>query len=203
LICLQILLVSIDNIARRAIDKFLDAIPAIGADPDRCQGSDCLAQPVGFYHGSLPWLGQPLKINVDQQVISVKIQCFVTNPTVDLTLMKNGRKIILQDHEFKVSVEVVNDIKKAEFEIFQPFSDKIGKFYCVNSQDGIESVNFVEINQNQQNHPVWSDWSAWSKCDNVGVDQVIRSRNSSIRQNDTQTKFCQCSDLKELPRPRY
>ena len=75
---------------------------------------------------------------------------------------------------------------------------QLGKYYCKNS-NGIESSNVLEISESQE---TWTKWTPWSKCTNVQIEKVTRSRNSSSGQTEKQNRFCRCSDLKELPRPR-
>ena len=179
--------------------KFVDFLldqPTIGNLSEGCFGSDCLAYPNGFYSGNVPWIGYPSKIEVNNQTDSIEFHCLVSNEELDLTIVNKNHSQKLLETNSK-SVSVVNDMKIVKFVLENPY-EKLGKYYCKNS-NGIESSDVLDISESQD---TWTSWTPWSKCTNVQVEKVTRSRNSSSGQTEIQNRFCRCSDLKELPRPR-
>ena len=97
--------------------------------------------------------------------------------------------------------EIWNDLKMTTFTVKNPYQH-IGKYFCSTS-DGIESLNQVEFIETQSS--IWSQWSEWSKCEVVREEKVKRVRfdEKNTKRRQIQKRFCRCSDLKELPHPRY
>ena len=96
--------------------------------------------------------------------------------------------------------EIWNDLKMTTFTVKNPYQH-IGKYFCSTSE-GIESLNQVEFIETQSS--IWSQWSEWGKCELVGEEIVKRVRfDEQNKRRQIQKRFCRCSDLKELPRPRY
>ena len=189
----QILLFNNTDSGSRFLD-FLDSVPKMSGNGQNCHGSECLANPSGFYSSGIPFLGLPSRFKVTPQTKSVKVTCSTSNLVLELSLIRADGAIM---REFQRNTFVYKDIKSIDFIINNPWRHK-GKYYCRNS-DLVESANFLLIEQSQNS---WSDWSSWTKCEKVQIDRVTRSRTNTNGRSQTQKRFCICSDLEELPRPR-
>ena len=98
--------------------------------------------------------------------------------------------------------EISNDLKMTTFTVRNPYQH-IGKYFCITSE-GVESLNRVEFKKTRNSSSIWNQWSDWSKCELVGEEKVKRVRvDEKNKGRQIQKRFCRCSDLKELPRPRY
>lgn len=187
---------------RSKFHEFLSTQSSMSNNGDECVGSNCLAIN-GFYAASIPWLGHPeSKIIVSTQIQTLDIICFMSSSEdLDLNLVNEAGKV-MTDIEKDVIFNSA-DIKKAVFKIQNPLENLQGKYYCQNSQ-GLESLNFVEIIKGVDlDQQIWTTWSSWSQCQKVQEEKISRSRqNLNSNQLQVQKRFCRCSDLKELPRPR-
>lgn len=103
---------------------------------------------------------------------------------------------------FDKQSEVINKVLVVTFTVKNP-ENSMGKYDCQISSTNQKSLFPVEIKDS--NSP-WAEWSEWSKCNNeeeVGKAMVNRQRLANLLNPQTQQRHCRCSDLKELPRPRY
>ena len=188
--------------ANSKLAPFLRATPnttmsELGAD---CYGSDCLETPTGFYSGQIPWIGHPNKIIIPATAKFAEFSCFVANPSQNLTAKStdaNSAEISVKSTRI-----LSGDIKQVKFSVNSP---KFGaNVSCVSSLAGVQSLNSLEILEAGANS--WAEWAEWSKCDGEPQKSRVwrsRSRLSSQGRTQVQERFCRCSDLKDLPRPRY
>ena len=97
----------------------------------------------------------------------------------------------------------IKDMKIVTFHIDTGSNIGSGIYYCRNA-DGVDSLNFLELYES--NDDIMGQWSPWTSCQLVQKDRVSRtrsrrSRNQNIKE-DVQSRYCRCSDLAQLPRPR-
>ena len=143
---------------RKVIDDFLTSMPSMSEVGNGCLGSTCLANPNGFYHGGIPWIGHPTRMDINHNVAMIKVQCFSTmiNDETPPTLILIGEDGLKLD-DIEANHEIINDLTIATFIIDNPV-DKLGRnrYYCANSKGGAESMNFLQVNHKSQ---IWTPWT--------------------------------------------
>ena len=99
--------------------------------------------------------------------------------------------------------EVMGDIKVATFVLKNPKQFNGQSFFCEGS-NGLSSPNEAVIEQVSGNNYFTSEWSEWSKCEDVkNKEMAFRTRRKGHGNPIMQSRYCRCSDLKELPSPRF
>lgn len=201
-----------DSKVAETFPAFTEKVPLCSQKLGRkmnCLGSSCIKKSENFFKGANIWI-YPNEIQVHQDTESVEINCFVhrENAEMNLYLKKDEDDWDSWDDEDPVPLtsdkisKFVDDMKVTTFTVKNPIS-KTGKYEC-QSEDGLLFSHYtVNLKQSQSRPPKWSLWSSWSKCSNVGVDKVSRTRQSPFAsQIESQERYCRCSDLAEMPRPR-
>ena len=124
---------------------------------------------------------------------SISVQCFSTRS--DLTLVNEFGSPLNCHRE----VTDIKDMKIVTFHIDTGNTNQ-GIYYCRNA-DGVDSLNFLELYES--NEDIMGQWSPWTSCLLVQKDRVSRTRkrNQHLKE-DVQSRYCRCSDLAQLPRPR-
>lgn len=97
--------------------------------------------------------------------------------------------------------KVVGDIHVARFVLENPKQYYGQKFYCYES-NGFTSPNDVSIQKASGNDYFVGEWSEWAGCTDV-KHKTNRTRTKGNGEKIFQKRYCRCSDLKELPSPRY
>ena len=189
-----------------------------------CQGSKCLQNRDrdGFFKpGNTPWIGYPtsikvyifqgnqfislhkLSFQVGQDTQEVNISCYIYHKGyIQMTLTQ----ITDYDDGIELSAkevsEVMGDIKVATFVLQNPKQYYGQSFYCSANND-LSSPNEALIQQASGQDYYISEWSEWTKCDDVkNKELVFRNRRKGNGKEALQSRYCRCSDLKELPSPR-
>lgn len=99
--------------------------------------------------------------------------------------------------------EVMGDIKVAKFVLTNPKQFNGQSFYCEGS-NGLSSANEAVIEQVSGNNYFTGEWSEWSKCNDIkSKEMAFRTRKKADGGEILQSRYCRCSDLKELPSPRF
>ncbi len=199
--------------------KFVQAI-----NPMRCNGQGCI-RGQGFMQNT-PWIGHPSSFEITKSMKKVEVRCFSKSQSNghSVTLVKKDEGSSSSNPFGNSggwgddSMENVDDAVAANFDKKSSIESKVlvtvftirdplnhlGEYFCQSSEGGkVKSKYALELKQStQQSH--WSEWSEWSKCEDksmVGQAKVSRTREKQS-EKQSQQRFCRCSDLKELPRPR-
>ena len=77
-------------------------------------------------------------------------------------------------------------------------------FECSTENGSYTSPNVVTIKEVSDNSHFISEWTEWSKCSDVkNKTMTFRTRRAANGNEAMQSRYCRCSDLKELPSPRF
>ena len=126
---------------------------------------------------------------------SIRVQCFSTRSNLTL-VNENGSP--LNCHR---EVTDIQDMKIVTFHIDISEAQAGQKYYCRNG-DGVDSLNFLELTESPADD-IMGEWSSWTSCQVVQKDRVSRTRSTlNFNREDVQSRYCRCSDLAQLPRPR-
>ena len=99
--------------------------------------------------------------------------------------------------------EVMGDIKVARFVLRNPQQFDGESFFCQGS-NGLSSPNEAVIEKVYDKEYFTSEWSEWSKCNDIKNNELaFRTRRKANGEVPLQSRYCRCSDLKELPSPRF
>ena len=100
--------------------------------------------------------------------------------------------------------EVMDDIKVARFVLKNPKQYHENSFECSAANGSYTSPNVVTIKEVSDDDYFISEWTEWSKCSNVkNKTMTFRTRRAANGNEAMQSRYCRCSDLKELPSPRF
>ena len=136
--------------------------------------------------------------------MEVNVTCYIYHKgDIEMTLVQTS------DYGDGVEVpaievnEVMGDIKVATFVLKNPRQFNGQSFFCEGS-NGLSSPNEAVIEQVSGNDYFTSEWSEWSKCNDVkGGEMAFRERRKADGNPIMQSRYCRCSDLKDLPSPRF
>lgn len=173
-----------------------------------CKAEECLDNNKGFFMRNrdksgkgLPWLGYPAVVEFNEGQ-TAEISCYSNDLNKDLELATDDEDDLFggggQQVQYNNKKTVkVNKLQKTTFTI-KYREDRVGFYTCRNGNG--KSLHSVELKYQED---IWSQWSEWSKCDQqkVGIDKVRRSRKL-LGEVQSQDRYCRCSDLQEMPRPR-
>ena len=118
---------------------------------------------------------------------------------------------LMQDDDFdngiqiapKEVAEVLGNIKVATFVLQNPIQYFDQTFFCLGS-DGVSSSNKAEIKSASGLDYYISEWSQWARCNDMkDKESTYRIRRKADGNEVLQSRYCRCSDLKELPSPRF
>ena len=143
-------------------------------------------------------------IQVGQSTNEVNVTCYVYHKgDIQMTLIQTS------DYDDGVEVPalevngVMGDIKVARFVLKNPQQFNGQSFFCEGS-NGLSSQNEAVIEQVSGNDYFTSEWSEWSKCNDVkNMEMAFRTRKTGDGNSKMQSRYCRCSDLKEPPSPRF
>ena len=182
----------------------------------RCRGEDCVKGIKGFMENT-PWIGHPSSFEISPRLKEIKVKCFSKseNLTQSVVLVKKFDQPTNSffDDDEDDSLEIQTFDKTSTFEskvLVTTFTIRkpekyLGKLYCQSSDRDHQALSRFPLELKEATRvTLWSQWTSWSKCEDkarVGIDKVTRSRQGQTI--ETQERYCRCSDLKELPRPRY
>ena len=100
--------------------------------------------------------------------------------------------------------EVMDDIKVARFVLKNPKQYHENSFECSAANGSYTSPNVVTIKEVSDDDYFISEWTEWSKCSDVNnKTMTFRTRTAANGNESMQSRYCRCSDLKELPSPRF
>lgn len=89
---------------------------------------------------------------------------------------------------------------KFVIEDFRQFQNE--HLYCKGPNE-LLSPNKVVIERVSADYFI-SEWSEWSKCNDVNTKElVVRTRHMAKGNLYSESRYCRCNDLKQLPSPRY
>ena len=170
-----------------------------------CQGSECLKERDidGFFKpGKTPWIGYPTEALVNLRDNKVEIVCYSRNSSARLQLIAYDEYDYGEEEVVPLKPNITSargNIMEAKF-IIEDARDSNGtSFYCFDQYSNKESPNLATVVATEHQY---SEWSAWSSCEDVGKDKTKRRRTVDQDSTETQTRFCRCSDLSVPPSPR-
>ena len=142
----------------------------------------------------------PNKILVPEVTNEVTINCYSLNMKTNLHLEKSNQTAI-EAYLPNETIKLHDNLLKSVFKIRNP-TENIGKYRCISEEN--TSMYPTEILLTSE--PKWSKWTEWSSCfdpkNDVGSVLVNRSRTRNVQDVETEQRYCRCSDLADLPRPR-